>query len=815
MGSKAERLDGHPGRAALEDIPAGFEPTGFCLLADGLPHPVWMCGSDGALGYMNPSGLSYFGEQLEALARNFPDGFLTHADDGDACRDAWQHALRSGAAFNLRARLCRFDGALRWHSVHVQPVADAMGRVQAWLGTATCVHDANERDDPSSFLLELSTDFARMDNPHELVCTVMQRLRERLAVAQVALAEIDEARNEAIVLRQNHSDGSALQVVNLPVDFPGHPRRDSREGQMVVVRNASSDPATAAPYARCCGLDTFGALVAAPLRRSGELVALLVVGERSPRAWSPSEVELVRRVAEIVWRALEKTRADRALAISEQRLRLAQAVAQIGAWELDPHARYVAFSAEGYELFGLSEGSADLYESWRSRIDPRDRDVLDELLSECETAGTGAAEYRYDHPRLGQRWIYCRAGRAEEADRAWIVGVSLDVTERRQAEEALKDANQRKDQFLAMLGHELRNPLAPIRNAVQVLNAHPDAPPQLLWARQVIERQTRHLSRLLDDLLDVARTVRGQIVLRTAPLQLSELVQHAVETTRPLIRERRHKLHVDLPREPVLIVGDLTRLAQALANLLNNAAKYTPEGGEIWVEASLDGSELWVRVSDTGPGLGADLLPHVFDLFTQAERPLDRAGGGLGIGLTLVKTLIEMHGGSVEACNSKRHPGAEFLLRLPVDRSAAASRPGSDPAAGPTLQSHPTPEPERSMRILIVDDNVDAAESIALLLALDGFEARCVYSASATFDILGSFEPDVILLDIGLPGMDGYELTRRLKIQFPDSRMRIVALSGYGQPSDRERAAQAGFDDYLVKPVEPGRLSTFLRSLQR
>jgi PAS domain S-box-containing protein len=653
-----------------------------------------------------------------------------------------------------------------------------------------------------------------MDSPHELVCTVMLRLRERLGVAQVALAEVDEARNEAIVLRQAPGDGSALQVASVPLDLLGESRRDSRDGQMVVICEAFAQPVTASWYARCCGLEAVESIVSAPLRRSGELVALLIVGERSLRPWSPSEVELIRRVAEIVWPALEKARADRALAVSEQRLRLAQAVAQIGAWEFEPQTRSVSFSPESCELFGLGEGEPELYQLWMSRIDARDRGALDELMRECESTGAAEAEYRYQHPQRGERWIYCRAGRTEEAARASIVGVSLDVTGRRQAEEALKGVNQRKDQFLAMLGHELRNPLAPIRNAVQILSNCPDSPPQVQWASRVIERQTRHLARLVDDLLDVARTVRGQITLQTAPVQLSEWIQLAVETTRPLIGERRHQLHVNVPRQPVQMLGDLTRLGQALANLLNNAARYTPEGGEIWLDARLEAAEVEVRVSDTGPGLGADLLPRVFDLFSQADRPLDRSQGGLGIGLTLVKTLVEMHGGTVEARNSDRHPGAEFVLRLPSEQSAEPNAPARADSAPRSHFDAPL-EPERPMRVLIVDDNVDAAESVALLLRLDGFQTRSVNSAAATFDILDSFEPEVVLLDIGLPVMNGYELARRLKARFPDGRMRIVALSGYGQPADRERAARAGFDDYLVKPVEPERLGALLRSLQR
>jgi CheY-like chemotaxis protein len=309
--------------------------------------------------------------------------------------------------------------------------------------------------------------------------------------------------------------------------------------------------------------------------------------------------------------------------------------------------------------------------------------------------------------------------------------------------------------------------------------------------------------------------VRGQISLQKTPVEVSELIQHAVEMSRPLIRSRRHRLHLQLPPGPVMFEGDLIRLAQVLANLLNNAAKYTEEGGEIWLNASIEAREVLFRVRDTGPGIAPELLPQVFELFTQAERPLDRSQGGLGIGLTLVKLIVQMHGGGVEARNFEPGKGAEFVVRLPFDAGTddgGAAREYSyrvTPAVSDAARGH-----EGAMKILVVDDNVDAADSIALLLNIDGFEARSVHSAAAALDIAASYKPDVVLLDIGLPIMDGYEVARRLRALNSVKPMRIVALSGYGQPADRERARSAGFDEYLVKPVEPATLTDFLRSLE-
>jgi CheY-like chemotaxis protein len=283
-----------------------------------------------------------------------------------------------------------------------------------------------------------------------------------------------------------------------------------------------------------------------------------------------------------------------------------------------------------------------------------------------------------------------------------------------------------------------------------------------------------------------------------------------VDTSQPLIRARRHQLHVNVPPGSLTIEGDLTRLAQVLANLLNNAAKYMDEGGQIWLDVWAEGGEVVLRVRDTGPGISRKLLPHVFDLFTQAERTLDRSQGGLGIGLTLVKLLVEMHGGSVEARNTDTGSGAELIVRLPA--SAAIPTPPSGEQTRDSSVSNASAE--KALKVLVVDDNVDAADSIALLLTIDGFNALSVHGAVAALDTVDSFKPDVVLLDIGLPVMDGYEVARRLRSHIPIEDMRIVALSGYGQRADRERAVQAGFDDYLVKPVEPTVLSQFLRSLQ-
>lgn len=356
----------------------------------------------------------------------------------------------------------------------------------------------------------------------------------------------------------------------------------------------------------------------------------------------------------------------------------------------------------------------------------------------------------------------------------------------------LKEADRRKDQFLAMLGHELRNPLAPIRNAISIVRKLGIEHADLNWCRDVIERQTEHLTRLVDDLLDVSRVSRGKIQIERGIVDLSVAVQQAVEICRPLIDARRHELILSLPAKPMLVEGDLTRLSQVVANLINNAAKYTDEGGKLWVavegEGDDDGSAV-IKVRDNGRGLDAESIANLFQLFFQADINLDRSDGGLGVGLALVRSLVEMHGGTVEATSPGRGQGSEFVVRLhraaPMS-AAKAPIPENTDVAG--------------LRILVVDDNGDAARSLSMMLNILGHSTSMAHDGHSAVEAAMRERPDVVLLDIGLPGMNGYEVCRLLRQQGLTEEL-ILAVTGYGQENDRQLAREAGFDVHLVKPV--------------
>ncbi len=362
--------------------------------------------------------------------------------------------------------------------------------------------------------------------------------------------------------------------------------------------------------------------------------------------------------------------------------------------------------------------------------------------------------------------------------------------------EAAEAANRAKDEFLAMLGHELRNPLSPILTALQLMRLRGRDGSER--ERTVIERQVTHLTRLVDDLLDVSRIARGKVELKEEIVEIADVVASAVEMTGPLLEERMHTLDLEVPRRGLAVKGDPTRLGQVVSNLLTNAAKYTPPGGRIHASAAAEGGEVVLRIRDTGIGISAEVLPQIFELFVQERQPIDRSQGGLGLGLTIVRNLIERHGGTVAARSDGPGQGSEFIVRLPKAASAGLPRDSEAPAARAATTRGAADLP----KILVVDDNEDAAEMLALALGSKGYTTRVAHDAPAGLRIAAEFRPGIAFLDIGLPVMDGYELAARLR-EIPGlAGIRLIALTGYGQESDRQRTFAAGFQHHLVKPVD-------------
>ncbi len=379
------------------------------------------------------------------------------------------------------------------------------------------------------------------------------------------------------------------------------------------------------------------------------------------------------------------------------------------------------------------------------------------------------------------------------------------LIERERAEATLREADRRKDEFLATLGHELRNPLAPISNSLHVLRLSLGPDHATAQVCDMMERQVKDMVRLVDDLLEVSRITRGKIDLRYETITLDVLLRGAIETTRPLLDAAGHELALSLPAEPLTIRGDALRLGQVFANLLNNAAKYTPAKGRVAVTARPEGEHVVVSVSDSGIGIPTDMLPRVFDMFTQVQRPADQRYGGLGIGLTLVRNLVEMHGGRVRACSDGPGRGTEIIVRLPLAQDASRATTSTRPPILPAM-------PHR--RVLVVDDNRDAAESLGMLLELLGAEVQVVHDGPSALDALGRFAPSIVVLDIGMPGMDGYEVARRIRQDPRAGAVTLIALTGWGQAEDRRRCRQAGFDHHLTKPIDVDAFRALMTSLE-
>jgi PAS domain S-box-containing protein len=466
----------------------------------------------------------------------------------------------------------------------------------------------------------------------------------------------------------------------------------------------------------------------------------------------------------------------------------------------------------GLALVGLTSLDEARATPVREFFFPEDQSrIMNEFLPKVLAEGHAEIEVRFRHFRTGEpRWMAYKVVTILDPDGrpSAFASVSQDMTERRRMEDQLRTlagdlllADRRKDEFLATLAHELRNPLAPISNAVQILRRRgPGNGDDMESVTGLLERQVSHLARLVDDLLDMSRISRGRIELRRERIELATVVMQAVEATRTQYQKAGHELTISLPGKPVTLFADPTRLTQVVGNLLNNACKFTNRGGHVSLTADLHDQLAEIRVRDDGIGIAAEELPRIFEMFTQLENAHDRSRDGLGIGLTLVKNLVEMHGGSVSAHSEGLGRGSEFIVSLPVleEPQVPAPRPSARPRSA------------TSRRILIVDDNVDGAESLAKLLRLGGHEALVTHDGQGALEAAERERPDVVLLDIGLPGMDGYEVCRRIRQEPWGKEVVLVAVTGWGQEADRHRSDEAGFDAHLVKPVDLQMLAPLL-----
>jgi PAS domain S-box-containing protein len=497
---------------------------------------------------------------------------------------------------------------------------------------------------------------------------------------------------------------------------------------------------------------------------------------------------------------LRMRRTQSALRDSEERFRQLTDNIEDVFWMFSVPDRVLEYVSPAYPaIWGRSaESLEDAPNSWLDAVHPDDRAYIEGLWRGLQEHPHYEAEFRIVLANGSVRWVRDRLFPVRDSrDQVYRVArVTSDISRRKEMESLLRAADSNKNEFLATLAHELRNPLSPIRNAAALLGSSGDGSTERqARAREVITRQVDHLAHLVDDLLDVARISEGKIALRKEDVEIKGVIAQAIETAGPLIAAREHRLEVIQPERQIWVSGDPVRLAQSMGNLLHNAAKFTPKGGHIRVEVRLDGETVRIAVHDNGIGIADDNLPRIFGMFAQAAVPPDRAPEGLGIGLSLVSRLLEMHGGHLSATSPGIGMGSTFTVELPVLRTSMPAQPA--PAA-----EQASPAATGGRRVLLVDDNVDAMEMMAFLLAEMGYDATTTADATHIVDLALARRPDVIVLDIGLPNVDGYEVARMLKRHPELKSIRLVAHTGYGSPEDRRKAHEAGFDAHLVKPAE-------------
>jgi len=735
------------------------------VLSEAMPQVVWSADATGAFDYYNQHAYEYGGVSPEDV-QGWNWASVIHPEDLTATLERWRRSLETGETYVVEQRLRRADGQFRWHLTRGVALRDPDGRVVRWIGTATDIHDQKQAEARYRSLFDTTSDGVWING-----------LDGRIREVNDAYCRMSGYRQDEIV----GMPVSDFEAVESPEDISEHIRK--------LIESGAHD-SFESKHRRKDGSLFDVDITALYLEREGQ-TAIFV---RDITARKEAEKVLQASVA-------ERRRAEEALRDSRKKYQGLVETNVDFIWEMDAQGRYTYCSPQMETLWGLKPegmiGRTPFDVMPEGERDTARRAFLE--LARSPGAFRGLESSAVDG--RGRLIFVETSGLPIHDDAGTLLGfrgTTRDVTERRRAEEALREANarlteadRRKDQFLATLSHELRNPLAPVKNSLYVLSHAAPGGDQARRARDVIERQVDQLSRLVDDLLDLTRITSGKIQLQRRRLELNELVRRTIEDHRTLFE--RSELNVEFepaPRE-VFIHADWNRAAQVLGNLLHNAAKFTPAGGRVTISASADlaAGQGVVRVADTGAGIAPELLDHLFEPFVQADATLARSRGGLGLGLALAKELVELHGGSVEARSEGLGRGSEFTVRLPLDLTEAAPAGGGRPVAS---------GPRR--RVLVIEDGVDAADSLRDVLEIQGHEVAVAHDGPQGIATAREFHPEVVLCDIGLPGMDGYEVARAFRADGALCAARLVALSGYALPEDLRRAAEAGFERHLAKP---------------
>jgi PAS domain S-box-containing protein len=690
-----------------------------------------------------------------------------------------------------------------WYEVNVYP---ASGGLSVYFRNVT---ELEEREIRSNALMTLTETLHTLQTPEEITFEASKILGEALRVSRVGYGSIDPIAETLTVIRDWNAPGVQTLAGTLNLRDFGSFIDDLKAGKFIAINDVETDFRTQSAAAALKERSA-GSFVNVPVVEQGRLVAVIFVNNAEARVWSGEELAFIKEIAGRARTASERLRNEQALQESEAKFRIITNAMPQMVWSTLPDGYHDYYNQRWYEFTGMPEGSTD-GDAWNGIFHPEDQERAWGLWQHSLRTGEPyEIQYRLRHRSGEYRWtlgralpIYSDAGKITR----WM-GTCTDIHDQKVAEERLKEADARKDEFLAMLAHELRNPLAPISAAAQLLQIMAIDEARVRQTSQIIGRQVQHLTSLVDDLLDVSRVTRGLVQLDNTQVDIGQVVADAVEQVTPLIRARHHRLSLQLPPDAPLVMGDKKRLVQVIVNLLNNAAKYTREGGQLQLKTEVRGAHVLIEVADNGIGMAPELVARAFDMFAQAERSPDRSSGGLGLGLALVKSLVGLHHGTVSCESAGPGEGSTFTVCLPrLDAQAGQDAPL---VPGPSLLKDAAP-----LRILVVDDNVDAAATLSMLLEAGGHQVATEYGPHAALERARVDAPQVCILDIGLPGMDGNELAQRLRALPQMASAVLVAVTGYGLQNDRKETLAAGFDHHLVKPVDTQALAALLAQVRR